>query len=169
MKPILIKKKIYNDKRGYFQEILKLNEIPLKIKINFTATSFSRKNVIRGLHFQKKNQQTKIITVIKGKIMDICVNLKKKDKNYKKVFKFILERGDLLIIPKYYAHGIECLSKDAHLFYHLDKYQDKKNEAGIVYNDKKLKIKWYTKKPILSKRDKNLMTIEQFEKEIKSL
>ena len=78
MKPILIKKKIYKDQRGYFQEILKLNEIPLKIKINFTATSFSRKNVIRGLHFQKKNQQTKIITVIKGKIMDICVNLKKK-------------------------------------------------------------------------------------------
>ena len=54
MKPILIKKKIYNDNRGYFQEIFKANDIPINFKIKFTAMSYSKKNVIRGLHFQKK-------------------------------------------------------------------------------------------------------------------
>ena len=169
MKPILIKKKIYKDQRGYFQEILKLNEMPFQTKINFTATSYSRQNVIRGLHFQKRNQQTKIIAVLEGKIMDVCVNLKKKDKDFKKIFMFSLKKGDVLIIPKFYAHGFECLSKHAHVFYHIDKYQDKKHESGIKYNDKKLRIKWKTKKPILSKRDKNLMSLDQFQKTIKTL
>lgn len=169
MKPILIKKKIYNDNRGYFQEIFKANDIPINFKIKFTAMSYSKKNVIRGLHFQKKNKQLKIITVIKGKILDVCVNLKKNSKYFGKVYKFLLKPGKILIIPNYYAHGFECLSKEAYLFYHLDKYQSKKNESGILYNDKELKIKWRTKNPILSDRDKNLISFKEFSNSTKTL
>ena len=169
MKPILIDKKLYKDKRGYFQEILKINEIPFNFEIKFTAMSYSKKKVIRGLHFQKKNRQAKIITIIKGKVLDVCVNLRKHSKNFGKIYKFLLTPGKVLIIPDYYAHGFECLSKDTYLFYHLNNYQDKKNEGGIIYDDKELKINWNTKNPVLSNRDKSLMSFEEFRKKIKTL
>lgn len=169
MKPILLNTKIYKDNRGYFQEVFKNNEIPINTKIKFTAMSYSIKNVIRGLHFQKRNQQLKIITIIKGKILDVCVNLKSSSKYFGKVYKFLLTPGKILVIPNYYAHGFECLSNEAYLFYHLDKYQDKENESGILYNDKELKIKWKTKNPILSDRDKNLISLKEFNNTIKTL
>ena len=56
----------------------------------------------------------------------------------------------MLFIPKYYAHGYECLSETCKVLYHLDSYRDQKNESGLSYNDKKLKIKWKTKNPIIA-------------------
>jgi dTDP-4-dehydrorhamnose 3,5-epimerase len=169
MEPILINKETYKDNRGYFQEILKTYEVPFNFKTKFTAMSYSKKNVIRGLHFQIKNKQAKIITVVKGKVLDVCVNLKKKSKYFGKVYKFLLTPGKVLIIPDYYAHGFECLSHEAYLFYHLNNYQNKNNEGGIIYNDKELKIKWKTKSPILSIRDKNLMSLKDFKKRLGTL
>ena len=169
MKPILVNQKLYKDNRGYFQEIVKINEIKFHTKIKFTAMSYSKKNVIRGLHFQKKNKQAKIITIIKGKILDVCVNLNKKSKYFGKIYKFLLTPGKVLIIPNYYAHGFECLSNEAYLLYHLDNYRDKINESGILFNDKNLKIKWKTKSPIISKRDKKLMSFKNFKDTVKTL
>ena len=169
MEPILLDKKKHRDNRGFFQEILKVNEIPFNFKTKFTAMSYSKKNVIRGLHFQKKNKQTKIITVANGKILDICLNLKRQSKNFGKIYKFILTPGKVLIVPDCYAHGFECLSNEVFLFYHLNNYQDKKNEGGIIYNDKELKIKWKTKNPILSIRDQNLMSFKNFKEKLRTL
>ena len=154
-------------KEGFFQEIVLKKKI--KIPILFTAVVESKKNVIRGLHFQKKNKQTKIIHVIDGKILDVVVNLKKKSKNYGKVYKFVLNKGDILFVPNFFAHGYECLSKKCIVLYHLDNYRDAKNEDGIKFNDKKLKIKWFTKKPLISNRDKKSNSFEYFEKKIKTL
>ena len=159
-KPIIIKKKRFIDKRGYFQEIFLQKEF--KDKIKFTAIANSKKNVIRGMHFQTKNKQTKIISVISGKILDVVVNLKKNSKDFGKVYSFILKAGDVILVPNYFAHGYECLSKNSTIFYHLDNYRDSKNENGIPYNDKTLKIKWITKRPILSNRDKNHKSFLEF-------
>ena len=151
-KPILIKKKIFFDKRGFFQELfLKKN---YKFKSKFTAYSFSTKNVIRGLHYQVKKPQEKILGVLKGKALDICVNINKKSKNYGKVYKFILKPGLMLFVPKNYAHGIGFYEKENILLYHLSEYRYPKYERGIHPLDKKLKINWGIKNPILSKRDK---------------
>lgn len=166
-KPFIIKQKKYFDKRGFFQEsVLKKR---FKTPIIFTALAESKKNVIRGLHFQRSNKQTKIIHVIDGKILDIAVNLRKKSKNFGKVYKFILKKGDILFVPNFFAHGYECLSNKCTILYHLDNYRDVKNEDGIIFNDKKLKIKWITKRPILSKRDKLSNSFETFKKKIKTL
>ena len=166
-KPYIFKKTKYFDNRGYFQEIFLEKE--LKKKIKFTAIAYSKKNVIRGLHFQLKNMQTKIITVTSGKILDVAVNLKKNSKNFGKVYYFLLNEGDSVFIPNYFAHGYECLSKSASIIYHLDNYRDAKNESGIPYNDKKLRIKWITKKPILSLRDKSHFSFLEFKKKYKGL
>ena len=165
--PLKIRQLKYFDKRGYFQEIF-LNR-NLKLKVKFTAVAKSKKNVIRGLHFQKINQQTKLVHVIEGKILDVVINLKKNSKYFGKVSKFLLNEGDILFVPKFYGHGYECLSKKCKILYHLEKYRDAKNESGISFKDKKVFKKWKTKKPILSKRDKTLITFEDFKKKYKSL
>lgn len=166
-KPYIFKKTKYFDNRGYFQEIF-LEKV-FKKKIKFTAIAFSKKNVIRGLHFQLKNMQTKIITVTSGKILDVAVNLKRHSKNFGKVYYFLLNEGHSVFIPNHFAHGYECLSKNATILYHLDNYRDAKNESGISYNDQKLKIKWKTKKPILSLRDKNHSSFLEFKQKYKGL
>ena len=167
LKPFIFKKTRYSDNRGFFQEIFLEKEIKKKIK--FTAIANSKKNVIRGLHFQLKNKQTKIITVTSGKILDVAVNLKKGSKNFGKVYYFLLNEGDSVFIPNHFAHGYECLSKNDTILYHLDNYRDAKNESGIPYNDQKLKIKWKTKKPILSLRDKNHFSFLEFKQKYKGL
>ena len=166
-KPFKIKQKTFFDERGYFQELCLKKTFKLSIK--FTAIASSKKNVIRGLHFQLKDKQTKLIYVAEGKILDIVVNLKKKSKEFGKVSKFILNKGDMLFIPDFYAHGYECLTPKCLVLYHLEKYRNAKYESGIKYNDKKLKIKWITKKPILSLRDRSHISFNEFKTKYKTL
>ena len=121
------------------------------------------------MHFQIKNKQTKLLYVADGNILDVVVNLNKNSKNYGKIYKFNLNAGDMIFVPDYYAHGYECLSSNCTVIYHLEKYRDAKNERGIMFDDKSLKIKWKTKKPILSIRDKNHISFIEFEKKYFSL
>lgn len=159
MKPLLIKTFIYPDNRGFFKELF----LKKKIKFNckFTAISSSKKNVIRGLHYQSKKKQAKILSVLKGNAIDVCVDIDKKSKNFGKVYKFKLKPGLLLYVPKNFAHGIGFFGKENILLYHLSEYRYQRYERGIIYNDKKLKINWGIKKPILSKRDSLMPTFDE--------
>ena len=96
--------------------------------------------------------------------MDICVNLKKKSKNFGKIYYFKMKKGDSLLVPNFFAHGYECLSNTCIVHYLIDEYRYKKNENGIFYKDNNLKIKWKSKKPIISNRDKNLESFSYFKK-----
>ena len=151
-KPLLIRKQVFLDRRGFFQELfLKKN---YKFNSKFTAYSYSVRNVIRGLHYQVNKPQEKILGVLKGRAIDICVNINKKSKDYGKVYKFLLKPGYLLFVPKNFAHGIGFLDKENILLYHLSEYRYVEHERGINPLDKKLKINWKIKKPILSDKDK---------------
>ena len=151
---ILIKQEKLIDTRGYFQELIV--EKDLKKRFPFQVMSFSKKNVIRGLHIQTKNPQGKFITVIKGKIFDVAVDLRKKSKTYRKYFSKILsEKNSLSIyIPPGFAHGFCALDKENFVVYSCTQYRNAKSETGIKYDDKDLNIKWPIKKPILSLKDK---------------
>ena len=164
-KPFVIKQEKFFDKEGFSRNRFKKK---IKIPILFTAVVESKKNVIRGLHFQKKNKQTKIIHVIDGKILDVVVNLKKNLKITVKSINLYLIKV-IFYLFLIFAHGYECLSKKCIVLYHLDNYRDAKNEDGIKFNDKKLKIKWFTKKPLISNRDKKSNSFEYFEKNKNSL
>ena len=161
---IIIKNDTYKDKRGYFKELLK--ESLIKRKFPFQVMSFSKKNVIRGLHMQQEKTQGKFISVIKGKIYDVVVDLRKKSKTFGKKYSIILsdQNSKSLYIPEGFAHGFCALEKENYVVYNCTNYRNKNSEIGIKYNDKKLKIRWPTKSPILSKKDcKNLSLNEYLE------
>ncbi len=164
---IIIKNKSFKDSRGYFKELLKENKI--KKRFLFTAMSYSKKNVIRGLHLQKKKSQGKFITVLKGKIYDVALDLRKKSKTYGKYFSIILseKNSKSIYIPPGFAHGFCSLEKENYIIYNCTNYRHKNSEIGIRYNDKKLNIKWPINKPILSNKDKKNMTFNEFKKKFR--
>ena len=158
----IFKNKSFKDKRGYFKELLK--EKQLKKKFPFTVMSFSRKNVIRGLHIQTKKKQGKFISVIKGKIFDIALDLRKDSKTFGKYYSCILSENNSksIYIPPGFAHGFCSLNKENYIIYSCTQYRNATSEKAIKYNDKKLNIKWPTKKAIVSKKDQNAITFIEF-------
>ena len=159
---ILVKNKKFNDSRGYFRELI--IEKNIKVKFPFQVMSFSKKNVIRGLHIQTKNPQGKFVTVIKGTIFDVTVDLRKKSKTYGKYFSKVLSAKNLLsiYIPPGFAHGFCALDKENFVVYSCTQYRNAKSEIGIRYNDQDLNIKWPIKKPILSIKDKKNYSLKDF-------
>ncbi len=150
------------DTRGEFREIILQNKI--KKKIIFTVFSRSKKNVLRGLHIQKNKMQGKFITVLKGKILDVVVDCRKKSKTFGKYYKIVLssENCKSIYIPPGFLHGFLCLDKDNYVVYGCTNYRDKDSETSVRWNDPDLKIKWGIKKPVLSEKDKNSMSFKNF-------
>ena len=103
--------------------------------------------------------------------MDIVIDLRKNSRTFGKVFRIILSKKNALglHIPAGFAHGYYSFEKENIIYYKLDNYYNPKNEGGIIFNDKTLKIKWPKKNMIISKKDLNLVTINQFKKKIKYL
>ena len=159
---IIVENKTFKDKRGYFKELLKENKI--KKKFPFIVMSYSKKNVIRGLHIQTRNTQGKFVSVIKGKIYDVVIDLRKKSKTFGKKHSIILseKNSKSLFVPEGFAHGFCSLDEENYVVYSCSKYRDKKSEIGIIFNDKNLKINWPTNNPILSKKDKKNQSLEDF-------
>ena len=159
---IIIKNKTFKDNRGYFKELFKEKDINKKFP--FIVMSYSKKNVIRGLHIQTYNSQGKYVSVLKGKIFDVAVDLRKNSKTFGKIFKTILseKNSKSIYIPPGFAHGFCTLEKENHIIYSCTKYRDAKSEKGILFNDKYLNIKWPIKNPILSKKDRLNMSFKEF-------
>jgi dTDP-4-dehydrorhamnose 3,5-epimerase len=151
---LIIQNKSFKDNRGYFKELYK--ETFLNKKFPFMVMSYSKKNVLRGMHIQKNKQQGKYVSVIKGKIFDVVLDLRKDSETFGKHFSIILseKNSKSLFIPPGFAHGFCSLDKENYITYSCTKYRNKISETGILYNDKRLKIKWPIKNPIISIKDK---------------
>ena len=152
---LIFESKNFYDKRGHFRE-LSIQKL-IKQKLIFTVVSKSKKNVLRGLHFQKKKPQGKYLSVLKGEIFDVALDCRPMSKTFGKHFKILLsdKNNKSIFIPPGFAHGFLCLKEENIIVYSCTNYRDKKSEAGIQWNDPSLKIKWPIKKPILSLKDKN--------------
>ena len=159
----VIQGKVHYDSRGFFKEIFKRKILKNHNSI-FWCVSKSKKNVLRGLHLQTKKQQEKFITVVKGKILDVVVDLRLKSKTFGKFYKIILsdKNGKSLFIPAGFAHGFLGLDKENIVVYSNDNYRSKNHEVGLKWNDKKLKISWPKLKFIISEKDKNNLSFEEF-------
>ena len=159
---LIIKRPTHNDNRGFLKELFEQNKI--KKNFIFDYFSLSKKNVIRGLHLQLKKPQAKLISVITGKIFDVVLDCRKGSPTFGKYFSIYISAKDntSLYIPDGFAHGFCSLANDTVLHYKNSNYRNKKYEAGILWNDKDLKIQWPIKKPIISLKDKKNISFNEF-------
>lgn len=162
----LIYSPVFTDKRGYFREIFK-QKLFTKKKFIFNCSSYSKKNVLRGLHLQTKFAQGKYISVLKGKIYDVAVDLRKNSKTFGKYFSIYLsaKKGTSVYIPPGFAHGFIAIDKENIINYFCTNYRSIRHESGILWNDKDININWPIKNPIISKKDKNNISLKEYLKE----
>jgi len=166
---LIIKQKNNIDSRGRLRETF--NKKILNKKFVFEYCTVSKKNVLRGFHFQTKFQQAKYINVVKGKILDCVIDLRKNSRTFGKKFKIILSDKNCLslYIPEGFAHAYYSYEKLNVIYYKLSNYYSPKYEDGINVLDKNLKIKKPKRKVLVSKKDKSLMTFKEFCKDYKFL
>lgn len=166
----VITPKVFEDERGYFFE--SFNERVFKevtgIGTNFVQDNQSKSNlgVLRGLHFQTGNHaQAKLVRVVKGKVMDVCVDIRRGSPTYGKHFSLILDdkHHQQLYIPRGFAHGFVVLEDDTIFSYKCDNFYNKASESGIIYNDSFLNIDWVLPEEqlIISEKDKHLPAFKQ--------
>ena len=168
----IIEPTIFKDDRGLFYESYKKIEFEDQIgeRVNFVQdnVSVSKKGVLRGLHYQKGNYaQAKFIQVLKGEIIDVVVDLRKRSKTFGKHFKLKLSSDNrmAIFIPKGMAHGFLALTEEVIFTYKCDNYYNYRAEGGIVYNDIDLNIDWEISadKAILSKKDLSLPALKDLD------
>lgn len=161
--PLILKPKIHNDSRGFFFETFRQDMIDgfVKNKVSFCQTncSESKYGVFRGLHFQVyPYAQSKLVSVVKGEIIDFIIDLRPKSKTYGKSFNITL--NDLnnfqLFIPKGFAHGFLVVSEVARIIYHVDNFYSPEHDVGINCLDPNLGLKLSTYNVDLKLSDKDL-------------
>ena len=158
---VVIQPRVFEDERGYFMESYKESFI----KENFPDINFIQDNeskstygVLRGLHFQKPPfEQTKLVRVIDGKVLDVAVDLRKGSPTYGKWESIILsgENKKQFFIPKGFAHGFIVLSDEAIFSYKVDNIYAPDSDSGIKYDDPTLNINWMVSNEQLTISDKD--------------
>jgi dTDP-4-dehydrorhamnose 3,5-epimerase len=156
---VKVSPQIFGDERGYFLETFKesaFENSPVPSNFVQDNCSFSEKNVLRGLHFQKPpNVQGKLVRAVQGEIYDVAVDLRSDSSTYGE---WVAERlkadvSDMLYVPEGFAHGFCVLSETALVEYKVTKEYAPESEEGLQWNDSELEIDWPVDEPILSDRD----------------
>ena len=165
----IIKQIKHEDNRGNLRETFRKNIIKWDSLI-FDYVTTSKKNVLRGFHFQSKYKQAKFVSVVKGKIFDCVIDLRKLSNTFGKSFSITLSDKNCLslYVPEGFAHSYYTYT-DSIIYYKLSNYYQSKYEDGLLWNDKTLKIKWPNVKAKLSEKDKNLRSFSEFKKIYKYL
>jgi dTDP-4-dehydrorhamnose 3,5-epimerase len=153
---------VHVDERGYLFESfnVSLSEIQQNIPVEFLQDNqvFSRQRVLRGLHFQRKNPQGKLVRVADGEIYDVAVDVRSGSQTFGKYVGLNISADNfkMLYIPEGFAHGYQVISKTAKVLYKCTDVYHPDDSYGIVWNDPEIGIEWPITDPILSINDKNL-------------
>lgn len=165
----VIEPKVFGDNRGYFMETYNYNDFKdagLDMKFVQDNQSMSIKGVLRGLHFQSKYPQGKLVRVIKGEVFDVAVDIRENSDTYGKWVGVILteENKKQLYIPEGFAHGFLVLSDTAEFIYKCTDFYHPEYESGVIWNDEELSIQWpleNIQEIILSDKDKRLGSFKE--------
>lgn len=159
---LIIEPKVFGDNRGWFMETYSRRDFEnAGITAEFVQDnrSFSsKKGIIRGLHFQRNPMcQAKLLTCLKGEILDVAVDLRKDSPTYKKWIsvKLTAENKKQIFIPKGFAHGFLTLTDDVEIMYKCDELYSPECDGGIRFDDPEIGVEWGVENPILSEKDKN--------------
>jgi len=166
----LLSPKVFEDERGYFTEFYNKRDFDAIIgeDIDFVQDniSCSHKNVIRGLHFQRPpHSQGKLIQVLRGKVMDVIVDLRRNSRTYGHHCKIELSDKNhrKLWIPSGFAHGFLSLENNTLLSYKCSDYYSVEHEMSLLWNDELININWGVKDPIVSEKDKDAPSFKNFD------
>lgn len=166
----LVHDTFHGDHRGYFFESFNRKTFLAQtgLDINFVQDnqSHSQRGVLRGLHFQQGDAvQAKLVRVLKGKVLDVAVDIRQQSSTFGKHVAVELSEDShtQLFVPRGFAHGFVVLSENATFFYKCDNYYDPATEAGIIFNDPALAINWQLPETelLLSAKDKVLPTLQE--------
>lgn len=170
--PFIVSNLFVADERGSFSKCY-LKDMFRKSGIEFDCSeifySISKQGVIRGMHFQIKKPQAKFVTVVKGKVYDVVVDLRKDSANFGKWYAFELSDSNhnALYIPAGFAHGFQALEDENIMLYMCYGPYDKETDTGIKYDDPELAIDWkQDDKVIVGKRDQEQMSMEEFKQSV---
>jgi dTDP-4-dehydrorhamnose 3,5-epimerase len=157
---LVVEPKIFKDNRGFFLESFnnkRYSEIGIHKKFVQDNLSFSYRNVLRGLHFQNPIAQAKLVSVIKGGVFDVIVDIRQGSPTFGSWEGFILseENKRQVYIPEGFAHGFVVLSDEAYFYYKCSEYYSPQNEHCIRWNDPDININWKVDSPIISNKDLN--------------
>tara|TARA_B100000029_G_scaffold217062_1_gene214877 strand:+ start:30343 stop:30885 length:543 start_codon:yes stop_codon:yes gene_type:complete len=165
----IIKPSVFEDQRGFFFESYNRKDYKkiLGKNISFVQDnqSKSKKNVLRGLHFQIKKPQGKLIRVLKGKILDVVVDLRKDSKSFSNSYSIFLteESKEQLWVPPGFAHGFLVMSEYAEVSYKTTDYWYPEYEKTLVWNDPNVSVDWPINNPLLSEKDSNGLSLSELE------
>ena len=168
---LLIDVNHFYDDRGTFTKFYSHNifkELFSNIKIKEQFYTVSRKNVIRGMHFQSPpHQHDKLVTCISGKAIDVVLDLRTSSKTYGNFESFELNanKNSVIFIPAGFAHGFLSLEDNTCLLYGVSSIHSPKNDKGILWNS--FGFNWPCKNPIISKRDKNQLALNNYSSDFK--
>ena len=166
---LVLKPKVFEDKRGFFMELFQDFKYSkyLNSKFNFVQDNYSHssRGVLRGLHFQKTKPQGKLVRVVKGEVFDVAVDIRKDSPTFGKWESVILsgENKKQFWLPPGYAHGFLVLSETVDFEYKCTDYYDPYDEGCILWNDQKLNISWPLDHPKLSEKDANASNFSDLE------
>jgi len=168
----IIKSTVFGDDRGFFMETWNkrdFEEIGINMVFLQDNHSKSKRGVLRGIHFQEKCQQGKLVRCLKGKVLDIAVDLRENSKTFGEHYKVILSEKNQkqLLIPQGFGHAFLSLEEGSELVYKASNYYSSEFDSGILYNDEDIKIKWNFREYglndiILSQKDKRLPTLKEW-------
>lgn len=158
---LIVKPNRKGDNRGFFMETFRKSFFEEKgIPADFVQDnfSFSGKNTLRGLHYQRGDYtQSKLVKVFTGEILDVAVDLRKDSPTFGEHISIVLndENHHMLYIPEGFAHGFSVLSETASVYYKCNRYYHAESEGGVLWNDPDLNIDWKVTNPLISEKDQN--------------
>lgn len=167
---VLLTPRVFRDERGFFMETYKHSDFArFGIREQFVQDnhSFSKKNVLRGLHFQRSPKaQGKLVQAVTGEILDVAVDLRTGSPTFGKWASETLseENCKILYIPAGFAHGFYVLSGSAHVSYKVTEEFSAEHDAGVVWNDPDIGISWPTQTPSVSTKDAVLPRLRSVER-----
>jgi len=157
---LIIEPRVFKDNRGFFMETYNQNKYQKSgINRRFVQDnlSYSVRGTLRGLHFQIKHPQAKLVQVITGEIFDVAVDIRKESPTFGKWTGVVLsdQNNRQMFIPEGFAHGFCVLSKTAHFSYKCSDFYAPDDEGGIIWSDPDIGIDWPVKDPMISEKDKH--------------
>ena len=168
---VVVEPKVFGDNRGYFMETYNYNDFKaagLDMVFVQDNQSKSKKGVLRGLHFQKKNPQGKLVRVVSGEVYDVAVDLRRGSDTYGKWYGVLLsaENKKEFYVPEGFAHGFVVMSETAEFVYKCTRFYDPSDEGGLMWNDPEIGIDWPVPENaelLLSEKDQHHQPLKDFE------